>query len=187
MNVLGHLRIERAVQSYDFWLDLRGAAGSRRRELRRELRANLREAAGRRGATAAVRALGGARQMAAEAVPENRTMPRWTAGLQAGAAALLAVLLVELLAALAWLDGAMAATEDGRVQGALTLFPGSSLTYEPQGQGFSLLMAPGWACLVVGVLALLLVARPWRLLTARPRRRPGPTLRGPAVGRLSQR
>ena len=179
MNVLDHLRVERAVQSYAFWLDLRGVPGSRRRQLRRELRVNLREAASSHGAVAAVRALGSARTMAADAAPQDTATPRWSAGLQAGAAALLTVLMVEVLASLAWLDGAMAAGEGGRITGSMTLFPGSSLTYERSGSGFSLSMAPGWLCLVVGMLVLLAVARPWRHVTGRSQPRQGLTgLRG---------
>lgn len=85
MTVRDRVRIERAVQSYDWWLDLRGAPRRRRRELRTELRSNLRDATAHVGSRAAVSGLGSTRQMAAEVVPEDPTRPRWTAGLQAGA------------------------------------------------------------------------------------------------------
>ncbi|MPZ64703.1 MAG: hypothetical protein GEU83_04020 [Pseudonocardiaceae bacterium] len=45
MTFLDRLRVENAVMVYDFWMDLRGVRGRRRRELRRELRTNLRDAA----------------------------------------------------------------------------------------------------------------------------------------------
>lgn len=45
MRASDRLRVENAVFSYSFWLDLRGIAGRRRRDLRRELRANLQDAA----------------------------------------------------------------------------------------------------------------------------------------------
>lgn len=57
MNVLDRVRIERAVLGYDWWLDLRGTPWRRRRDLRSELRANLRDAAAHIGARAAVAAL----------------------------------------------------------------------------------------------------------------------------------
>lgn len=163
MNVIDRARVERAVLSYDWWLDLRGASGRRRRELRRELRVNLEDASGHVGAGAAVRSLGRTRDMAAEALPTDRSRPRWTAGAQAGIAALTATLLLEMLAALTWLDGARAADPDGRVTGSMTLFPGSSVEYAPVESGFSAFIAPGWSALVVGLLVLVLVARPWRL------------------------
>jgi hypothetical protein len=73
-------------------------------------------------------------------------------------------LLAEGLAALSWLDGAMAATPETPVTGALTFFPGSSLTYSPSESGFSLSFSLGWLCLAVGLIAFVLAARPWRLL-----------------------
>jgi hypothetical protein len=171
MNVADRLRVERTVLSYDWWLDLRGANGRRRRELRRELRANLVDATQHVGSGAAVRSLGSTREMAAEALPPDRTRPRWAAGLQAGLAALTATLLLELLAALTWLDGAEAADPDGRVTGPLTLFPGSSVEYTPVESGFSFFFAPGWTALAVGLLVLVVVARPWRLARRSPRPR----------------
>ena len=72
MNVLDQARVAWAVTSYDWWLDLRGARRRRRRELRHELRTNLRDAAERVGAREAVQALGSTRRMAAEALPAAR-------------------------------------------------------------------------------------------------------------------
>ena len=170
MNVLDRARLEVAVQRYDWWLALRGAPGRRRRELRRELRANLADAAAGQGSRAAVSALGSTRTMAAEALPVDLTNPRWSAGAAAGAVAVAAVLLVELWAALGWLDGVVAAGPSrgaGPVAGSLTLFPGSSLEYARAGSGFSLAFEPGWLCLVAGLLGFLAVARPWRALRGR--------------------
>jgi len=163
MTLLDRIRIERAVLSFDWWLDLRGAPGRRRRQLRRELRSNLVAATADAGSRAAVRHLGEMRRLAAETVAEDGTRARWTAGLQAGATAVVATLLVQLLAALAWWDGAMAARPDGAVTGSLTPFPGSTLRYVPQDGGFALSLAPGWTSLAVGLLVLVVVARPWRV------------------------
>ena len=171
MNVLDRARVEWAIRSYDWWLDLRGANGRRRRELRRELRANLMDAAQHVGARDAVRALGGTQQMAVEAIPADRARPRWSVGISAGLVAAAATLLVQFLTALAWLDGVLAAGPDGRVSGSITLHPGSSLQYAPQASGFSMTFSPGWSALVVGLLVLVAVARPWRLRTGPAGRR----------------
>lgn len=167
MNVVDHLRVERAVQSYGFWLDLRGASGRRRRELRHELRGNLREASATHGSAAAVQALGSPRAMARQALVVDPTSVRWTAGAQAALAALAVVVLVELLASLAWLDGVLATEPVADVTGSLTLFPGSSLTYEPLDPGFSMSLSLGWLGLVAALMVLVVVARPWRVFTGR--------------------
>ncbi|MBN1093718.1 hypothetical protein JKP75_14850 [Blastococcus sp. TML/M2B] len=166
MTVRDRVRIERAVQSYDWWLDLRGAPRRRRRELRTELRSNLRDATAHVGSRAAVSGLGSTRQMAAEVVPEDPTRPRWTAGLQAGGAALAIAVLVALLAGLAWADGAMSADANSPARGSVALLPGSSMEYEPLGDGFSVSTGVGWLPLAVGVLVFVAVARPWRALRA---------------------
>ncbi|HEX8496537.1 MAG TPA: hypothetical protein VF661_05015 [Actinomycetales bacterium] len=165
-NVVDRIRIERAVQSYGWWLDLRGANGRRRRELRAELRANLVEAADRSSAVDAVAALGSTRAMAADALPADPSRARWLAGAQAGVAALALTLMVEMLMGLAWLDGAMASGSAGTVTGSLTLFPGSQLSYSSPGGGLVVSVSPGWLCLVAGLLVTLVVARPWRTLRA---------------------
>jgi hypothetical protein len=162
MNVLDRIRIEWAVLSYDWWLDLRGAPWRRRRDLRHELRANLREATARSGGRAAVAALGSTRQMASDAWVEDATRPRWTAGAQCGFAALLLTLFVALLAGLAWADGVMSADPSQPVRGSVTLLPGSSMEYAPIGDGFAVSAGVGWLPLAVGLLAFVVVARPWR-------------------------
>lgn len=171
MNVVDHLRVERAVQSYGFWLDLRGASGRRRRELRHELRGNLREASATHGSAAATRALGSLRTMAEQAIVPDRTSVRWTAGAQAAFAALAVIVTIEVLASLAWLDGVLAVQPGTDVTGSLTLFPGSSLTYEPLAPGFSMSLSPGWLGPAIALITLVVVARPWRLVTGRGARR----------------
>lgn len=168
MNVLDRARIEWAVQSYGQWLDLRGASGKRRRALRRELRANLQDAASDSSAAEAVLALGSRRRMAAEAVPTDATRPHWYAGASWGLIALGLVLFVEGLCGLAWMDGVRAADETQAASGSITLFPASSLEYAPLADGgFSMSFAFGWLCLAVGLLGFVAVARPWRLVTGR--------------------
>jgi hypothetical protein len=164
MNAMDRARIERAVLSYDFWLDLRGTPWRRRRDLRAELRANLREASARSGSKTAVGALGSTRQMAADAAAEDTGRPRWTVGVHSGVTALLLTLLLALLTGLAWADGVMDADPDGPVSGSVTLLPGSSMEYRPLESGFSVETGVGWLPVAVGLLVFVIAARPWRAL-----------------------
>ncbi|MCW2701620.1 MAG: hypothetical protein JWQ45_3155 [Blastococcus sp.] len=167
MNVLDRIRIERAVLSYDWWLDLRGTPRRRRRDLRGELRANLREAAACSGSKAAVAGLGSTRQMATDASAEDPTRPRWTVGVHSGLAALVLTMFAAFLAGLAWADGVMSADPDEPVRGSVTLLPGSSMGYEPLADGFAVSASVGWLPVAVGVLVFVLAARPWRALGRR--------------------
>jgi hypothetical protein len=162
MNVLDRIRIERAVLAYDWWLDLRGTPWRRRRDLRRELRANLRDAAAHTGSQRAVASLGSTRQMAADSSVDDPTRPRWTVGVYSGLTALMLTLLGALLAGLAWADGVMSADPSQPVRGSVTLLPGSSMEYAPIGDGFAVSAGVGWLPLAVGLLAFVVVARPWR-------------------------
>ena len=164
MNALDRARIVGATLSYDLWLDFAGVPGRRRRDLRRELRANLGDATALVGSRKAVRGLGSTREMAAAASVPDPTRPRWTVGFAVGISLLALTLIAELLAALSWLDGAMAVAPESRVTGAMTFFPGSSLTYSPSAGGFSVSIGFGWVCLLLGFIAFVLAAKPWRLL-----------------------
>lgn len=163
MNILDRARIVGATLSYDLWLDFAGVPGLRRRDLRRELLANLGDATTLVGSRKAVRGLGSIREMAMAAHAPNSTRPRWTVGFTAGVSLVALTLIAELLAALSWFDGAMAAAAETRVTGEMTFFPGSSLTYSPSASGFSVSITFGWVCLLVGFIAFVLAAQPWRL------------------------
>ena len=165
MTVLDRIRVERAVLTYDFWLDLRGTPGRRRRDLRRELRANLRDAAARTGGRSAVAGLGSTRQMAADTQAEDPTRPRWTAGAHAALLALMLTLTGALIAATAWADGVLSADPSRPVRGSVTFLPGSSMEYAPLGDGFALSYSTGWAPVVIGLVVFVVVARPWRAVT----------------------
>ena len=168
MNVLDRARIERAVLSYDWWLDLRGTPWRRRRDLRSELRANLRDAASRSGARQAVASLGSTRQMAAEASVDDPTRPRWAVGVYSGMAALTLSLIVALSAGLAWADGVLSADPVEPVSGSVTFIPGSAVEYAPVGDGFALSYSTGWAPVVVALAVFVVVARPWRAVRRGP-------------------
>lgn len=171
MTILARLRIERAVQSYDLWLDLQGAPGRRRRELRRELRANLTDAAATLGARTAVRNLGSIRAMALGALPQDPARARWSVGAVAGVGASALVAVAVLLSGLAWIEGATAVDPRASVSGGLPWFPGSELAYAPVGSGIAVELGLGWAPLAAFALTFVLVAQPWRSL--RPRRTAG--------------
>jgi hypothetical protein len=168
MNVLDRLRIERAVLSYDWWLDLRGTPARRRRGLRGELRGNLRDAAARVGTRHAVASLGSTRQMAAETSIDDPSRPRWAVGIYCGIAGLMLTVLVAVLAGLAWADGVMSADPSEPVRGSVTLLPGSSMEYSPLGDGFAISTSVGWLPVAVGLLTFVLVARPWRAVRRSP-------------------
>jgi hypothetical protein len=164
MNVLDRARILGATMSYDLWLDFAGVPGRRRRNLRRELRANLGDATAFIGSREAVRGLGSTRTMAAAANAPDPTRPRWTVGFTVGMSIFALSIMGQFFAALSWVDGVMAAAPETIVTGAMTFYPGSSLTYDPSGSGFSVAIDFGWICLLIGCTAFALAAQPWRLL-----------------------
>ena len=162
-SFLDKLRIGEAVTHYDFWLEMRGVGSRRRRELRAELRANLWEASQRVGAKQALAAVGPLRRLASESVVD-RPGPQWARGFTAGAMALGLVVLVEFMASFVVVDAARAASVD-RLAVPVTLVPGMHSVYETTpGGGFSIETSFGPTPLVVAVLVLVVVARPWRLL-----------------------
>ncbi len=165
-SFLDKLRVGEAVSSYDFWLSLRGVRGRRRRELRAELRANLWEATQRVGVREAKAAVGSLRRLASESVPQQRS-PSWGYGVAAGAVALELVVVAQALVSFVVADAARAASVE-RLDVPVTLFPGMRTVYETlPGGGFSLETSFGPVPLVVALVVLLVVARPWLLLRRR--------------------
>lgn len=84
----------------------------------------------------------------------NRTIP-WGAALRTGSAALVAVLAVEMLAGLAWMQGVTETGSDTPIESTLQFFPGSVVRYGTEGAGFQFGWTPGYLCLVVAVVAVL--------------------------------
>jgi hypothetical protein len=172
MSLSDRLRIERAVQSYDWWLSWHNTGGRRRRELRRELRANLVAAAAEPGgARAAVTALGDIRQLATETLAADQPSSQWPGAVGKAFAALFVALFPEGVSALGWLQGAEAAgaLEGPSVVGSLTFFPGSVVSFVHEGTYHSSGWQPGWLCLLVGALVFVVALRPWRVLARAPR------------------
>ena len=89
-------------------------------------------------------------------------------GAVAAAATWSAIVLIQALVALNFVDGVRAgsggAGDVGATTGALFGYPGSSITYERAGDGFSVAVHFGWLAPACAVLVFVIVARPWRLL-----------------------
>lgn len=148
------------LQDVELWLD--PMAGPRRREVLRELRTNLADAAADVGMARAIDDLGRPRVLARELVEaEPRRRPSWALGvLGAGA-----VLLIAMLAGMGYLSGmtdALLGVGGGTAEGSflgidvLTTATDSELSWEMSGWS--------WPIVVAMVLALLLSARAWRLV-----------------------
>jgi len=168
-SLTDRLRINLAVLRYDAWLDLRGGVGSRtRRQLRRELRANLVDASAQVGSRDAVRRLGPIRELAAEAGDATRptARPTWGRGGVVAARVFALVLLLEALALMWWLGGARDAGVP-TVRGSLALFPGSAVEYSRLAGGTAVEFQPGWLVLAAAAVTFAVASRPW-LLARRP-------------------
>lgn len=166
MHLVDRARVGAAVGWYGLWLERYDVTRRARRELKRELRANLIEAAEDRGARAAVSALGGLRALAlahADAAGRDER-PHWTSGALVAIVVAGLVPLVQLFAAFNFLAGADAADDGATVRGALVPFPGSSIERRPLGSGFTLSIDFGPTFAVAALAVFVLAARPWRLL-----------------------
>ena len=110
MGIIDTLRSERTVQSYDFWLEMRGTGWRRRKELRRELRANLRAATEDVGATQALLNVGAPKELAREATDgEYQRRPQWSRAAFFAALTLGAVLFAVMYTATTFTAGVEAA------------------------------------------------------------------------------
>ncbi len=168
MTIIDRVRMENAVQRYDFWLDVRGVPMRRRRELRRELRSNLTEARADVGMTRALFGIGSPKQLAYETAPGDPSRPRWGQGALVAAAVFGAVVFACMYTATTFTAGVEASGVVGEtVRGFV--FPW-------YGVEFSARVEPDRGGLATGarnvqyyffglpLLAFLLVAQPWRLL-----------------------
>ncbi len=164
MTLVDRVRIERKLLSYDFWLDYRGVTRKRRRNLRAELRDNLREAERHEDTSRALAAVGSARQLAfASSEVDAVRRPRWTV---AGYVAMtLGVVMVYTwaIAAAAFLEGLQASgVKNTDVTGSMFPWLGSELTARVGDDALSVSTSLPWPIIVVPLLVLVLLARPWR-------------------------
>lgn len=167
MTLIDRLRIFRAVQAYDFWLELRGTPWRRRRALRDELRANLGEAGQTVGAREALRAVGPIKALAFETVPAQPNRPRWYVGTVAAAATLILVLGALLYTSMVMLETAEAVGAVGQeIRTGIPPWWGVTFVAEIEADGSAFMggFEGGWALLLPSLVVFLLVAQPWRLL-----------------------
>ncbi len=164
MKPFDHVRSELAVQRYDFWLDLRGVPRRRRRDLRRELRANLADAASHSSIGEALVGIGSPRSLAHDMAEVTASRPRWSAGVLCALVVLMVLGLAWMFSLVGFLEGVQASGVTGRdVSGSVFPWLGEvSARVEPGGSGLSvsgILPVTVWG---PALLVLLLVARPWR-------------------------
>ncbi len=167
LSWLDRLRIGWAGVRYNFWLDLRFVRSKVRRELRRELVANLREAAADVGVSRALANVGSLRTLATEVARPDESQPRWYAGPIAGLAAAAGSFALFLAQAATYAEGVLDADVDREVSSGLFPFPWSQVTVSPGDDGMSVAAQSGPLPMILALAIGLVVARPWRVLTGR--------------------
>lgn len=170
LSLWDRMRIENAVQTYDFWLEMRGAGTAEYRPLRRELRANLMEAARERGVDAALDGVGSPRELARAVTPLNPIRARWRVGFLWAVMSFGLIWWTYFFTAIAFLDGVKASGVRGHdVRGGVFPWFGSEFFARVDSSGgFSLGGTLGPLLWVIPVVVLLGVAQPWRTLRRRP-------------------
>jgi hypothetical protein len=164
LTITDRLRRWSYLQDVSLWLD--PMPGSRRREILRDLRANLGDAALDVGMDRAIEDLGRPRALAREylqAEPRNR--PVWAAGVVAAGAVLLVGMLGWLTYAFGMADALMSVgggTAEGGYLGLRVVTEAGPAVLGFETSGWS------WPLTTAVLLALLLGARAWRLLARRP-------------------
>ncbi len=171
MRFVDRVRIEGAVQRFDFWLDFRGVSRTRRRELRAELRGNLTDAAAEHGTTVALLGIGSPRTLAHDVAEASPARPRWAVGAYAALAFFVVLMTAWLFSVIGFVEGVEAGGATGR---AVTgeLFPwGGKVTAEVgrDGSGLSVSATVPWAIWIGSLVVLLVAAQPWRPLHRRLR------------------
>ncbi|GAB77648.1 hypothetical protein SAMN05421595_1486 [Austwickia chelonae] len=170
MSVIDRVRIENAVQRYDFALDLYGVSGKQRRGLRRELRGNLREAATHGGAREAIHGIGSPEQLARESAHAIRDprRPAWSQGLSAAALAVAIYWTVVFYTAFTWMDAVIATGVEHEVVGRVSFLPGIEYRAQHTATSFSggLTTSGTFALISLGIflVVLALAGRLWRPL-----------------------
>lgn len=164
MNLIDRARIETAIARYDFWLEMRGVRGSRRRDLRRELRANLTEAGADVGTTRALFGIGSPKELAYAATDTDPSRPRWSQGLIWGAGTLALLIVWLLVTSLNIVQTVEAAGATQPVD--VRPFPwfGTTFTVQSSPGTLEASVSPLWQVFVGPLLVFLIVAQPWRLL-----------------------
>lgn len=173
MGIINWFRIKKAVQEYDFWLELRGARRKHRKSLRQELRANLKDAAADVGVTQALFNIGSAKQLAYAMTPEATKRPRWSMGLMWATIAFSATVFGLMYTAATFTAGVDAAGVVGETAHGF-VFPWFGVDFmsriEPDRGGLSVGAGNAqWYLLGAPLLTFVLTARPWRMFTQKAR------------------
>lgn len=149
------------LQDVELWLD--PMPGRRRREVLRELRTNLADAAQDVGMARAIEDLGKPRALARSYLDtEPRRRPSWPLGVL-GAGAVLAVALLALMAYAAGMADTLLATGGGTATGG---FLGLRVVTEASENGLGWEVSGwSWALSIATVLGFLLASASWRLVT----------------------
>ncbi len=170
MTTIDRLRIESAILRYDFWLEMRGVRGSRRRDLRRELRTNLTEAGADVGTTRALFGIGSPKELAYAATDTDPSRPRWSQGALWAALVFGIVTFGCMFTAIAFTAGVEAGGATGQTVHGF-VFPWFGVDYsarvEPGRSYAAGAGGVGTYFLGLPLLTFLLVAQPWRLLRRR--------------------
>ncbi|MDH4365229.1 MAG: hypothetical protein OEY70_14230 [Acidimicrobiia bacterium] len=148
----------------DFWLDIYGVGRRDRRDLRRELAGNLRAAPADVGMGRAPLGLGGLRRLAHESSRGIRRSS-WSAGISAGLVAAALSLLAFFLLSLHYAEGVLDSGVGRPMSSWLSPFVGPSVEVHDQGgAGIGVTMGPGVLPSLLGLVAFVAVAKPWRAL-----------------------
>lgn len=170
MRIVDRVRIEVAVQQFEYHLELRGTGARRRRELRRELRANLGAAAAAEGVGTALDGIGSPRALAVQMSEPDLSRPRWPVG-ALWAVSVFAVLMV----ALVWTSIAVleAVKASGAHEASVRIWPWWGVTFHAKvvGSAQSVGAEGAWLVLFVPLVVFVLAAQPWRPWTHRQPRR----------------
>jgi hypothetical protein len=170
MKLRDRIRAESVVQGLSWRLGWAYVPARQQRDIVRELRAGLEEAAGSGDLDEAIERLGSTRELAREYADVLQPRVRWLAGVMWAAIAFAAVVWIGIIAALAFAAGLDAAAV---AQGSYDLWPSLAfgdeafLVEERDAQGdvtgaSMSLLTP--VHLVAMVVAFVVGSRPWRLL-----------------------
>lgn len=164
LSALDRSRISWAGTRYDFWLDVNSVPRKHRKALRSELRSNLAEASAVDGVSKALDNVGPLRRLASDVAHDGRLRSRWLAGWVAAVGTLAVIVVAFFLLSLYYSEGVLDAGATGPVRTSLFPFVGSQVTVDPSNDGIAWTLAPGPLPLIGGLVAWVLVAKPWRSL-----------------------
>jgi hypothetical protein len=152
------------VLRYDNALRWAGIAGRERTRLVGELRANIADAAADTSMTDALKQLGKPRALA-RSIAGDRPRPSWALGLAIGLGTWVVLMLILVVATTAWTSAVDAAGATGAT-GDVPLLPGVRIAYEHTSSGREVSVNGAWWTVAAPLVLALVIARPWRLLSA---------------------